>query len=60
MVYFLFLNHFALPIPFYTVPDIFGPPEQAAVVSLIFRLLTSALGGRSIDKVTANGCHFGA
>ena len=43
---------------FHTEPDIFGPPEQDAFVSLIFRLLASAYGGLSINKVTANVCRF--
>ena len=58
---FYYTNH-TLPITFHTKTDIFGPPEQDAVVSRIFRLLTSAFVGRSIDEVTAkfNVYRFGA
>ena len=56
---FLKFLHY-LDITFHTEPDIFGPPEQDAVVSLIFRFLTSAFVGRSINEATANVCRFDA
>ena len=59
--YFIFVfynTNNTLPITFHTEPDIFGPPEQDAVVSLIFHLLASAFGGLSINKITANVCRY--
>ena len=51
-------TNITLPIIFQPEPDIVGPTNQDAIVSVIFRLLTSASGRRSINEVTANGCHF--